>query len=134
MSDGAGSSFTPRSIRKPLNRQNEETLLWKRYPGGADVGHGHRHVVHGHHANSQAPIAGKHKTDLDGLAWKTGRLVVEVFDDDRPGGAAEYLEVIGNVDFSPSWAVEMRARPTSPRQAYRFPTSNKCLPALQIKV
>ena len=80
----------------PLERQNEETLLWKRYPGGVDVGHGHRHVVHGHHANAQAPIAGKHKTNLDGLAWKTGRLVIGVFDDGRPGGASEYLEVSGH--------------------------------------
>ncbi len=80
----------------PLERQNEETLLWKRYPGGVDVGHGHRHVVHGHHANAQAPIAGKHKTNLDGLAWKTGRLVIGVFDDGRPGGATEYLEIFGH--------------------------------------
>jgi serine/threonine protein phosphatase 1 len=81
--------------KAPLDQQNEETLLWKRYPDGADVGHGHRYVVHGHHANSQAPIAGRHKTNLDGLAWKTGRLVIGVFDDDRPGGASEYLEVFG---------------------------------------
>jgi serine/threonine protein phosphatase 1 len=80
----------------PLERQNEETLLWKRYPAGADVGHGHRHVVHGHHANAQAPIAGKHKTNLDGLAWKTGRLVIGVFEDGRPGGASEYMEVFGH--------------------------------------
>jgi serine/threonine protein phosphatase 1 len=81
--------------RIPLDQQNEETLLWKRYPVGADVGHGHRHVVHGHHADAQAPIAGKHRTNLDGLAWKTGRLVIGVFEDDRPGGASEYLEVFG---------------------------------------
>lgn len=81
--------------KAPLDQQNEETLLWKRYPGGSDVGHGQRHVVHGHHADQHAPVAGKHKTNLDGMAWKTGRLVVGVFEDDRPGGASEYLEVIG---------------------------------------
>jgi serine/threonine protein phosphatase 1 len=81
--------------KAPIDQQNEQTLLWKRYPGGADVGHGHRHVVHGHHADQRAPIAGKHKTNLDGMAWKTGRLVVGVFEDDRPGGASGYLEVIG---------------------------------------
>ena len=79
----------------PLNQQNEETLLWKRYPSGADVGHGLRYVVHGHHANVQAPIVGKHKTNLDGLAWKTGRLVVGVFEDDSAGGASDFLEIIG---------------------------------------
>jgi serine/threonine protein phosphatase 1 len=82
--------------KAPLDQQNEQTLLWKRYPSGADVGHGRRHVVHGHHADALAPIVGEHKTNLDGLAWKTGRLVIGVFEDDRPGGASEYLEVYGH--------------------------------------
>ena len=79
----------------PLDRQNEQTLLWKRYPEGFDRGHGHRHVVHGHHANPAAPIVTSGKTNLDGLAWKTGRLVIGVFEDDRPGGASEFLDVVG---------------------------------------
>jgi len=37
----------------------------------------------------------KGKTNLDGLAWKTGRLVIGVFEDDRPGGASEFLEIVG---------------------------------------
>ena len=78
----------------PLGRQSEETLLWRRYPKGADAGHGRRHVVHGHHADVEAPVATNGKTNLDGLAWKTGRLVVGVFDDDHPGGASEYLEIL----------------------------------------
>jgi serine/threonine protein phosphatase 1 len=80
----------------PLDQQNELTLLWKRYPEGFDLGHGDRHVVHGHHANPKAPIVTKGKTNLDGLAWKTGRLVIGVFEDDQPGGASEYLEIIGS--------------------------------------
>jgi serine/threonine protein phosphatase 1 len=80
----------------PLQQQNEETLLWKRYPDGADVGHRHRHVVHGHHADAKAPIVGKYKTNLDGLAWKTGRLVIGVYEDDQPGSATDYLEVFGH--------------------------------------
>ena len=82
----------------PLDQQSERTLLWKRYHKGLDLGHGHRHVVHGHHANPKAPIVTKGKTNLDGLAWKTGRLVVGVFEDDRPGGASEFLEIIGSSD------------------------------------
>jgi serine/threonine protein phosphatase 1 len=82
----------------PLQQQNEQTLLWKRYPQGYETGHGRRHVVHGHHANPQAPIAMRGKTNLDGLAWKTGRLVVGVFEDDRPGGASDYLEILGQPD------------------------------------
>ena len=79
----------------PLDQQSEQTLLWKRYPEGFDLGHGRRHVVHGHHANPKAPIVTNGKTNLDGLAWKTGRLVIGVFEDDRPGGASEFLEIDG---------------------------------------
>lgn len=79
----------------PLSQQNEQTLLWKRYPEGSRSGHGHRHVVHGHQADARAPIVTAGRTNLDGLAWKTGRLVVAVFDDDRPGGALEFLDVVG---------------------------------------
>lgn len=79
----------------PLDQQSHQTLLWKRYPEGFNLGHGRRHVVHGHHANPKAPIITNGKTNLDGLAWKTGRLVIGVFEDDRPGGASEFLEIAG---------------------------------------
>lgn len=80
--------------RLPLEQQSDRTLLWKRYPKGADSGHGRRHVVHGHHANENAPLLFKGRTNLDGMAWKTGRLVVGLFSDDEPGGAIEFLEVL----------------------------------------
>jgi serine/threonine protein phosphatase 1 len=78
-----------------LKNQSEQTLLWKRYPKGWNRGHGSRHVVHGHHADPDAPIVTRGTTNLDGLAWRTGRLVVGVFEDDRPGGATEFLEIVG---------------------------------------
>lgn len=79
----------------PPDRQNERTALWMRYPKGHKKGHGRRHVVHGHLADPAAPRVTAGRTNLDGMAWKTGRLVVGVFEDDRPGGASEFLEVIG---------------------------------------
>jgi serine/threonine protein phosphatase 1 len=79
----------------PLKQQRERTLLWKRYSEGYSKGHGHRHVVHGHHGTPHAPMVTRGKTNLDGLAWKTGRLVVGVFDDDQPGAASDYLEILG---------------------------------------
>jgi serine/threonine protein phosphatase 1 len=78
-----------------LNRQTVQTLLWKCYPEGFELGHGSRHVVHGHQASPKAPIITKGKTNLDGLAWKTGHLMVGVFEDGRPGGASEFLEIVG---------------------------------------
>lgn len=80
--------------KTPLDQQTEQTLLWKRYPEGFNGGHGHRHVVHGHHANPAAPVVTSGKTNLDGFAWKTGRLVVGVFEDDRPGDASDFIEIV----------------------------------------
>lgn len=77
----------------PLNQQSERTLLWKRYPKGFDSGHGRRHVVHGHQADKSAPLVFKGRTNLDGMAWKTGRLVIGLFVDDQPGGAFEFFDV-----------------------------------------
>jgi serine/threonine protein phosphatase 1 len=79
----------------PLTQQAERTLLWKVYPEGYGKGHGLRHVVHGHHANPRGPIVTRGKTNLDSLAWKTGRLVVGVFNDEQAGGASDYLEILG---------------------------------------
>jgi serine/threonine protein phosphatase 1 len=80
----------------PLDQQNVQTLLWGRYSKDSNVGHGNRHVVHGHHAHLDAPVVTKGRTNLDGMAWKTGRLIVGVFEDDRPGGASEFLEILGS--------------------------------------
>lgn len=77
----------------PLRQQSEATLLWKRYPRGFDKGHGRRHVVHGHDGTTAAPVVGAGKSNLDGLAWKTGRLIVAVYVNDRPGPAADYLDI-----------------------------------------
>jgi serine/threonine protein phosphatase 1 len=77
----------------PLHQQSEQTLLWKRYPANFTRGFGPRHVVHGHDGRRDGPIVTKGKTNLDTLAWKTGRLVIGVFDDDISGGAVEFLEI-----------------------------------------
>jgi hypothetical protein len=51
--------------------------------------------VHGHHQHVHGPIFKKHRTNLDTLAWYTGRLAIGVFDDAAPGGPIEVLEVHG---------------------------------------
>lgn len=76
-----------------LNNQSEEFLLWRRYSKGFDGGHGRRYVVHGHDADPNGPFLGKGRANLDVQAWKTSRLIVGVFDDGRPGGPVEVLEV-----------------------------------------
>jgi serine/threonine protein phosphatase 1 len=83
----------------PLDRQRQDVLQWKCYNHNTDKGHGdmngHRHVVHGHHQYENGPKLYKHRTDLDTYAWYTGRLVVGVFDDDRPGGPVDTIEIKG---------------------------------------
>jgi hypothetical protein len=80
---------------KPLDEQTDEFLLWHRYSEGADIGYGERHVVHGHTPNPQGPEKLSRRTNLDTLAWKTGRLVIAVFDDHTPGPATKYIELPG---------------------------------------
>jgi serine/threonine protein phosphatase 1 len=78
----------------PLGEQRSAVLLWSRYPDGTDVGHGERHVVHGHHKFADGPKCYVNRTDLDTFAWHTGRLVIGVFDDGRGGGPVEFIEVM----------------------------------------
>ena len=77
----------------PLDRQSEATLLWKRYPKGFPGGFGKRHVVHGHDNSPEGPLLYEGRTNLDTLAWRTGRLVIGVFDDDRPGGPVDFIVI-----------------------------------------
>jgi serine/threonine protein phosphatase 1 len=84
----------------PLSRQTESTLLWKRYPSGFEKGHGRRHVVHGHDGTLAAPLVCRNRSNLDGLAWRTGRLVVGIYDNDRTGSAVDNLEIPGSPGFA----------------------------------
>ena len=79
----------------PLEQQSEATLLWKRYPKGYGEGFGTRHVVHGHDNDPDGPLLFEGRTNLDTLAWRTGRLTVGVFDDDKPGGPVDFIVVRG---------------------------------------
>jgi serine/threonine protein phosphatase 1 len=79
----------------PLNRQSEATLLWKRYPKGFPDGFGKLHVVHGHDNYPEGPLLYEGRTNLDTLAWRTGRLTIGVFDDDRPGGPVDFVVIKG---------------------------------------
>ncbi len=81
-----------------LAQQNPSVLMTKRYAdddaSGHDAGEGARHVVHGHDRHPDGPLLKGGRTNLDTYAWRTGRLVVGVFDDARPGGPVELIEMI----------------------------------------
>jgi len=98
----------------PLDEQKAAVLLWWRYPDGTDVGHGERHVVHGHHKFADGPKCYVNRTDLDTFAWYTGRLVIGVFDDSRRGGPVEFIEVkarIGTIREPGKRLVELGLKP-----------------------
>ncbi len=79
----------------PLDQQSETTLLWKRYPKGYSGGYGTLHVVHGHDNDPDGPLLHEGRSNLDTAAWKTGRLTVGVFDDEKPGGPVDFIVAKG---------------------------------------
>jgi serine/threonine protein phosphatase 1 len=79
----------------PLDRQDEQTLLWKRYPKGFPAGFGKFHVVHGHDNCPAGPLLYEGRSNLDTLAWRTGRLTIGVFDEGTPGGPVDFIAIRG---------------------------------------
>ncbi len=77
-----------------LEDQSEKRLLWDVYADNIDIGHGIRHVVHGHEERPDGPALLTHRTNLDVHAWKTGRLCVGVFDPSLPGGPQETFDIM----------------------------------------
>jgi serine/threonine protein phosphatase 1 len=80
---------------RPLDGQSETTLLCKRYPKGYPGGMGEFHVVHGHDNCPEGPLLYEGRTNLDTLAWRTGRMTVGIFDDDRAGGPVDFIVING---------------------------------------
>jgi serine/threonine protein phosphatase 1 len=85
----------------PLDQQTERTMLWSRYPKEFALGFGERHVVHGHDSFTDGPKLYEGRTNLDTRAWRTGRLVIGVFDDDKPGGPVDFIQIMGPPAGSP---------------------------------
>jgi serine/threonine protein phosphatase 1 len=81
--------------RVALDRQTQRTLLWMRYPAEFRAGFGDRHVVHGHDSFLDGPKLYEGRTNLDTRAWRTGRLVIGVFGDDKAGGPIDLIQVTG---------------------------------------
>ena len=78
-----------------LEQQTQETLLNKRYPPGDPSGFGALYVVHGHDNDPGGPLVYRGRSNLDTQAWRTGRLVIGVFDDGKAGGPVDLIEVTG---------------------------------------
>lgn len=78
---------------RPLDAQGEAVLLWMRYPDGADIRYPGLHIVHGHTPHRDGPELYPGRTNLDTGAVFCGRLVVGVFDDEKPGGPVSLIEI-----------------------------------------
>lgn len=79
--------------RLPLDRQSEETLLNHRYGDHEDLDGLPLHLVHGHDKHPDGPMLLANRTNLDCGAWETGRLTLGVFEDGRPGGPQDIVEI-----------------------------------------
>jgi serine/threonine protein phosphatase 1 len=78
-----------------LGEQTEKTLLNKRYPPDERSGFDGLHVVHGHDNFPEGPLLYQGRSNLDTQAWRTGRLVIGIFDDAKEGGPLELIEIKG---------------------------------------
>lgn len=77
----------------PLDAQDGETLMWIRHrflDDGRDHG---KHIVHGHTPSYFAELK-PNRTNLDSMAFKTGRLSVGRFDRRVKGGPTRLIEVM----------------------------------------
>lgn len=84
------------SLGRSLEEQTDEVLQWMIWPKGAEDDYRGLHIVHGHEQFADGPKRFAGRTDLDTFAWYTGRLVIGVFDSEKPGGPVDFLEVVGD--------------------------------------
>ncbi len=106
--------------KRGLRKQTEKVLLWKRYkPKEQANGVRGRHVVHGHDPNPNHPLKLPGRTNLDTLAWRTGRLVVGVYDDEIAGAAIAYLEVLEHSEPHISISPQTSQREAEPKVGAR---------------
>lgn len=76
-----------------LDKQSPQTMMWGRYSNIEHWGWKDKHVVHGHTPDREGPLLYQGRTNLDtGGVW-TKRYVIGVFDDDKPGGPVDLIEV-----------------------------------------
>lgn len=78
-----------------LENQRENLLLTKRYAKTNPGGYHGLYVVHGHDNAPSGPLTFSKRINLDTCAWRTGRLVIGVFDDEKAGGPCDLIEVRG---------------------------------------
>lgn len=74
---------------RPEAEQSPHHLMWTRNHG-QDSAEG-KHIVHGHTPHADGPRFYPGRTNLDTLAWQTGRLAIALFDDDVAGGPQAIL-------------------------------------------
>lgn len=88
----------PYSIRD-MKDQPKQELIWMRYDkddeGQIDYHYRDKTIVHGHEQYKDGPREWPGRVDLDTMAWYTGRLVVGVFDDDKPGSFESTITIQG---------------------------------------
>lgn len=89
--------FVHASVDETRELEDHTDILLQWTCRGRDWDHGYRgkHVVHGHEQFADGPLLYANRSDLDTLAWQTGRLVIGVFDDAVAGGPKSVIEVRG---------------------------------------
>jgi len=76
----------------PLDRQDAETMLWIRHRFLDDLRDHGKHIVHGHTPSAFAELK-PNRTNLDSMAFHTGRLSVGRFDPQVRSGPIRLIEI-----------------------------------------
>lgn len=78
---------------RDLRAQRSKEVLWNRFPKDYNTPYKSKyHLVHGH-TPVRKPLLLQHRTNLDTNCCRTGLLHVGVFDDNKPGGPVDVLEI-----------------------------------------
>jgi serine/threonine protein phosphatase 1 len=76
----------------PLDAQDDETMLWIRHRFLDDTRDHGKHIVHGHTPSYMAELK-PNRTNLDSMAFSTGRLSIGRFDRHVKSGPTRLIEV-----------------------------------------
>ncbi|UWU16137.1 metallophosphoesterase family protein [Rhizobium sullae] len=79
----------------PLEMQSPQDLVWLRVPDDYSTDYWGKHLCHGHTPSMANPMTVGNRTNIDSGCVFGGPLSCAVFDDSRPGGPIEFIQVQG---------------------------------------
>jgi serine/threonine protein phosphatase 1 len=76
-----------------FEEQSPNDLMWTRFPDQYSGTYWGKHLCHGHTPSPKNPMTVGDRTNIDSACVFGGRLASAVFEDDKPGGPIEFIQV-----------------------------------------